>query len=84
MGLDWLRDNLRYVPLLCVCKTARLCLWLPDFDGGSQLYYVVRVLGYAPFLLLMMLGIGSYVRRRAFWGPEQGNRTIIVNLRQVA
>lgn len=64
LGLDWLCDNLQFVPFLCACKAARLCLWLPDFDGGSRWYLFVRVLGYMPFLPLILLGLIVCVRRR--------------------
>lgn len=70
LGLDWLSDHLRFVPLLCVCKTARLCLWLPDFDGGSRWYLLVRTLGYVPFLPLILLGWITCARQRAFWKSE--------------
>jgi len=69
LGLDWLREHPRSVPLLYVCKVARLCLWLPDFDGGSRWYFWVRILGYAPFLVLMMVGIWTCTQQRACWRP---------------
>src|SRR5205823_14700736 len=56
LGTDWLRDHPGSVPLLLGLKTARLCLWLPDFDGGSPLYFVFRVVMWAPFLVLLAAG----------------------------
>ena len=70
LGLDWLCDNLEFVPLLCVCKAARLCLWLPDFDGGSRWFLLVRVLGYGTFLPLILVGLLTCVRQRAFLRSE--------------
>jgi 4-amino-4-deoxy-L-arabinose transferase-like glycosyltransferase len=62
LGLDWMRDHPATVPLLAVCKLARLILWLPDFEGGTRWYYAVRLLGYAPFLILMILGLWRGLR----------------------
>jgi 4-amino-4-deoxy-L-arabinose transferase-like glycosyltransferase len=56
LGVEWLREKKGHVPLLVVLKTARLCLWLPDFDGGSRFFLAVRALGYLPFLALMVAG----------------------------
>lgn len=70
LGLDWLSDHPRFIPLLCAYKTARLCLWLPDFDGGSRWYLLVRVLGYMPFLPLILLGLIPCARQRAFRKAE--------------
>jgi 4-amino-4-deoxy-L-arabinose transferase-like glycosyltransferase len=70
LGLDWLRNNVSSIPFLSMCKMARLCVWLPDFDVGSRLFYMVRAMGYGPFLLLMMLGLLGRVRRRRSWKAE--------------
>ncbi len=70
LGLDWLRQHLATVPFLCACKVARMCFWLPDFDGGSRLFFVLRILGYAPFLLLMIVGLKGWLRRRDFWRTD--------------
>lgn len=67
LGLDWLRGHPETIPFLCVCKVARLCFWLPDFDGGSRFYFMLRIVGYAPFLFLMIFGLGGRLRRRDFW-----------------
>jgi 4-amino-4-deoxy-L-arabinose transferase-like glycosyltransferase len=69
LGIEWLREHKRYVPLLLVLKTARLCLWLPDFDGGSRFFLAVRALGYVPFLLLMICGGWVCLRDRSYRGP---------------
>jgi hypothetical protein len=69
LGLDWLRDHLELAPVLCLCKGARLCLWLPDFDGGSSWYLLVRALSWAPFLPLILLGLIGCIQRRVFWKP---------------
>jgi hypothetical protein len=68
LGLDWLREHAGCVPLLVVLKTARLCLWLPDFDGGCGLFFAVRVAGYAPFLVLLACGAWACLRDRSCRG----------------
>ncbi len=71
LGVDWLREHPGSVPLLLVLKTARLCLWLPDFDGSSGLDQVLRVVMWAPFLLLVACGaracLGDRSRRGTAW-----------------
>lgn len=67
LGLNWVRQHPGTNPVLGLYKIARLCFWLPDFDGGSRVYLVIRFFGYTPFLLLMILGLGTWVRRRDFW-----------------
>lgn len=69
LGVTWLRENWKYAPLLVALKTARLVLWLPDFDGGSKLFYAVRALGYLPFLLLFLAGLWAVWRDRNYCGP---------------
>jgi 4-amino-4-deoxy-L-arabinose transferase-like glycosyltransferase len=64
LGLDWLREHPRSLPQLYACKAARLCLWLPDFDGGSRWFFALRILGYAPFLMLMLVGLWTCLRQR--------------------
>ncbi len=70
LGLDWLREHPTTVPFLCVCKVTRMCFWLPDFDGDSRFFFVLRILGYAPFLLLMIVGLKGWLRRRDFWRTD--------------
>ncbi|HTU22586.1 MAG TPA: glycosyltransferase family 39 protein [Gemmataceae bacterium] len=70
LGLTWVRQHPATVPLLCVYKAARWCLWLPDFDGGSRIYYLIRILGYVPFLLLIIVGLGVGARRRIMWQAD--------------
>ncbi len=60
LGLDWLQENPGSIPLLLLFKAARMW-WLPEFDPG-QLYYVLRIAGYAPFFLLFVLGMVRCVR----------------------
>ena len=74
LGLNWIREHPASVPLLCVYKAARLCFWLPDFDGGSRVYFLLRILGYAPYLLLMIVGVGVWVRQRDRW---RGNWLVV-------
>jgi 4-amino-4-deoxy-L-arabinose transferase-like glycosyltransferase len=66
LGVEWLRENKRSVPLLLALKTARLCLWLPDFDGGPRFFLAVRALGYLPLLLLMACGAWVCLRDRSY------------------
>jgi 4-amino-4-deoxy-L-arabinose transferase-like glycosyltransferase len=65
LGMDWLRNHPGSVPLLLVLKTGRLCLWLPDFDGGSRLFLVLRVAMWAPFLVLLACGAWACLRDRS-------------------
>ncbi len=69
LGIDWLREHPGSVPLLGVYKVARLCLWLPDFDGGSRWFLCWRILGYVPFLLLILIGMAGCVRQRVYRQP---------------
>ncbi len=68
LGGDWVRDHWGSTPLLVVLKTARLFLWLPDFDGGSRLYLAVRVVIWAPFLVLLAAGAWVCLRDGACRG----------------
>lgn len=70
LGWEWVREHPRTVPLLGVFKLARFVLWLPDFDGGSRLYTVVRALGYIPFFLLIIVGFGVWLGRRDLWRTD--------------
>jgi hypothetical protein len=69
LGLGWVREHPGRAALLCIFKAARLCLWLPDFDGGSWRMYAVRIVGYVPFLLLMAWGMIACLRQRACRAP---------------
>ena len=68
LGIEWLREHPASVPLLAVLKTARLVLWLPDFDGGSKVYLAIRAAGYLPFLVLMVCGAWACWRDRSCRG----------------
>jgi 4-amino-4-deoxy-L-arabinose transferase-like glycosyltransferase len=68
LGLDWLRANGDWVPMLLAVKAARLLVWLPDFDGGSMMYLIVRVAIWAPFLVLLAAGAWVCLRDRACRG----------------
>jgi 4-amino-4-deoxy-L-arabinose transferase-like glycosyltransferase len=70
LGLDWLREHPGAIPLLCIYKVARLGLWLPDFDGGSRWYFGMRIVGYAPFLFLIIAGMVMCIRRRDYWSAD--------------
>jgi 4-amino-4-deoxy-L-arabinose transferase-like glycosyltransferase len=63
LGWQWVREHPGEMPLLLAAKVVRLVVWPPDFDGGPRLYYAVRVLGYAPYLLLFLLGGWCCLRR---------------------
>jgi 4-amino-4-deoxy-L-arabinose transferase-like glycosyltransferase len=69
LGLDWLREHPGSIPKMCVLKVARLAVGLPDFDGGSRLYYVLRIVGYAPFFVLILIGAIRCLWRRCYWSP---------------
>jgi 4-amino-4-deoxy-L-arabinose transferase-like glycosyltransferase len=69
LGLDWLRDNWYFAPLLLAAKTGRLCLWLPDFDGGSPVFFAARLAGWVPFLVLFLCGAWACLRDRSLRGP---------------
>jgi 4-amino-4-deoxy-L-arabinose transferase-like glycosyltransferase len=68
LGVDWLRENPGSVPLLVVLKTARLCLWLPDFDGCSRREQALRIAMWAPFLVLLACGAWALLRDRTLRG----------------
>jgi 4-amino-4-deoxy-L-arabinose transferase-like glycosyltransferase len=69
LGLDWLGGHWSLTPLLVVLKTARLVLWLPDFDGGTRVYLAARVLGYLPFLVLLAAGAWTCLGDHSCRGP---------------
>jgi 4-amino-4-deoxy-L-arabinose transferase-like glycosyltransferase len=65
LGIDWLRANPGKGLLALGFKFARLG-WLPDFDPG-RLYYLLRIIGHAPFFVLFFLGAIRLVRDRCYW-----------------
>jgi 4-amino-4-deoxy-L-arabinose transferase-like glycosyltransferase len=66
LGFQWIRENPRQVPLLCVLKMARLWFWLPDVDlaNGNKL---ARAACYLPFVPLFFIGIARCLRDRSYW-----------------
>jgi hypothetical protein len=65
LGKDWLREHPEKVPQLLLFKFLRMW-WLPDFDGG-RFYYVLRVVLYAPYFVLLLLGAVRVLRHRQYW-----------------
>ena len=55
LGLRWIRNHVTTMPVLLCAKAIRL--FLPDFDSGNRKYVLLSVLGYTPFLLLMLRGL---------------------------
>ncbi len=63
LGLDWLREHPAQASLLVVFKALRMW-WLPEFDAGLW-QYLLRIVAYAPFFVIIMLGLWRCVRERA-------------------
>jgi 4-amino-4-deoxy-L-arabinose transferase-like glycosyltransferase len=66
LGLDWVREHPGAAALLCVFKVARLIFWLPEFPVGSR-FLLGRLIGYLPFLVLILLGALTCARQRRYW-----------------
>jgi 4-amino-4-deoxy-L-arabinose transferase-like glycosyltransferase len=64
LGLDWLENNPGQVPRLLLFKLARMW-WLPEFDAG-RFYYLVRIAGHVPFLILFAVGFWHCFRRAEY------------------
>jgi 4-amino-4-deoxy-L-arabinose transferase-like glycosyltransferase len=60
LGVDWVREHLSRLPLLLTAKAVRHCL--PDVDSANRKYVLLNVLGFTPFLLLMLLGLTRCAR----------------------
>jgi 4-amino-4-deoxy-L-arabinose transferase-like glycosyltransferase len=65
LGLEWIENHPGRAALLEVFKLLRLW-WLPDFAGGT-FNYILRIVAYAPYFLLMALGVFRMVRSREYW-----------------
>jgi 4-amino-4-deoxy-L-arabinose transferase-like glycosyltransferase len=66
LGLDWVRDHPGKAALLLVYKFLRMW-WLPDFEGHSPYFYALRIVAYAPYVVLMLLGAFAIFRDRGYW-----------------
>jgi 4-amino-4-deoxy-L-arabinose transferase-like glycosyltransferase len=66
LGLDWVRANPGKAALSVVLKFLRMW-WLPDFEGHSRYYYALRIVAYAPYVILMLLGAVTIFRDRSYW-----------------
>lgn len=62
LGKQWVRENWKSMPLLSLYKLARL--WLPDFHSGNRTFVLMNIVGYTPFLLLMIVGAVHCWRNR--------------------
>jgi 4-amino-4-deoxy-L-arabinose transferase-like glycosyltransferase len=65
LGLQWVRANVAWIPLLDAMKVARFCL--PEVSSGNKKYVWLQILGTGPFLLLMFFGLGLCARDREYW-----------------
>jgi 4-amino-4-deoxy-L-arabinose transferase-like glycosyltransferase len=65
LGKDWVREHWTSMPLLELYKFARLW-WLPDIGPGRRW---LRILGYVPFLLLLLVFALRCVWRKTCWTP---------------
>jgi 4-amino-4-deoxy-L-arabinose transferase-like glycosyltransferase len=60
LGIRWVREHLSRLPLLLAAKAVRL--FLPDVDSANRKYVLLNVIGYTPFLVLMLLGFVRIAR----------------------
>jgi 4-amino-4-deoxy-L-arabinose transferase-like glycosyltransferase len=67
LALEWLRDNPGKIPLLLVAKFIRL--WLPSLFSPNKQYVMMNLMGYTPFLLLIVVGAFHCFRRKRYWTP---------------
>lgn len=63
LGKTWLREHWREAPLLELFKLARLW-WLPEYGAGRRW---LRIVTYAPYLVLFVLAALRCLWRRRFW-----------------
>jgi len=63
LGKDWVREHWTSMPLLQLYKFARLW-WLPEFGTGQRW---LRILGYVPFLLLLLAFALCCAWRKTCW-----------------
>jgi 4-amino-4-deoxy-L-arabinose transferase-like glycosyltransferase len=54
LGIQWVRQHPTQLPLLLSAKAIRL--FLPDVDSANYKYVLLNLLGYTPFLVLMLRG----------------------------
>jgi 4-amino-4-deoxy-L-arabinose transferase-like glycosyltransferase len=66
LGKDWVREHWTSMPLLELYKFARLW-WLPEFGPGRRW---LRILGYVPFLLLLLAFALRCAWRKTCWTPS--------------
>ncbi len=63
LGKQWVLSHLTSMPRLELYKLARL-FWLPDFGPAKRW---LRVAGYVPFLLLLLLAVWRCLWRKSAW-----------------
>jgi 4-amino-4-deoxy-L-arabinose transferase-like glycosyltransferase len=82
LGMDWLKDNLGAIPHLLLLKALRMW-WLPQFDAG-RLGYLLRMVGYAPFLLLFVLGFARLLHggywSSAWWAVHAAMLATVISV----
>jgi len=68
LGVGWVKEHARSMPLLCLYKLVRL--WLPDFASANRKYVTMQVIGVTPILILTLLGQYRCLSRRSYWTIE--------------
>jgi 4-amino-4-deoxy-L-arabinose transferase-like glycosyltransferase len=66
LGMDWIRANWMWMPVLGLLKLAR-CFWLPEYETGGRL---LRIITYVPYALLWSLAAWRIVRNRRYWSMD--------------
>ena len=70
LGEAWVQAHPARAALMVPFKLARLGVGLPEFNGGHRYYLWLRIAGYAPYFLFMVLGFGVVLTSRNYW-PRQ-------------
>ncbi len=73
LGRAWLHEHPSQVPLLMSAKVARSLL--PDVDSPNRKYVLLNLVGYTPYLLLMLVGIARCVLHREL----RSNKWVVIH-----
>ncbi|MFO0877262.1 MAG: glycosyltransferase family 39 protein [Gemmataceae bacterium] len=70
LGKEWVRDHPGHALATLPLKLTRFFVWLPDFDGGSWWYLILRIVTWVPYLGLLLVGLYLAGTRREGRRPE--------------